>query len=89
MDEQITPFEEVVHTHKAIITIISNEDTPEVRVKVSWEPDLDGKSITEIGYIPAAYDFVQEYMLPAIEQAFMDWESDPMMLADSPSKRIN
>lgn len=86
----ITPtHEEAEHTHKATITLYSNGPADMVSIKVQWEPDIQGVDIKELGYLPAAYQFVEAYMLPAIEEGYMDWEVSPMMMLESPSERKN
>lgn len=48
------------YTHKAVVTIYSTQDSPEVFMEVQWEPTLEGKDIEDQGYIPAAYKFMQQ-----------------------------
>lgn len=85
------PLEQVEapFTHNAIITLSSNGDEDMIQVSVKWEPDIEGKTIEEIGFLPASYQFVQQYMLPAIEQGYTDWAVNPMIKLDPPSNRRN
>lgn len=77
------------YTHKATMTVYSNGQDEDIAIKVSWDPDLDGKSIEEIGYLPSSYQFIQQYILPAIEQAYLDYEINPMLNAEPASGSIN
>jgi hypothetical protein len=79
--------EEPVYTHRAIIIIASNGKEPDVNGCVKWDPDLEGKDIEDLGYLPASFMLVEDYILPALEQAFNDWEAGPLMNAPSPSHR--
>ena len=84
--------EDIAYTHKTILTVYSNADDSMISVRVQCDPFLDGKDIQELGYMPASYLFLQEYLLPAIEQGHKDWESDPMsalLEMSSPSKYEN
>lgn len=78
-----------IHTHKAIMTVYSNADDPTVSVRVEWEPDVTSKVVEDLGYLPASSQFIQQYVLPAIEEAYMANEVEPMLALESPSKRVN
>jgi hypothetical protein len=75
----------VPYTHRATITICSNGPAAEVNITVTFDPDQEGKDLKELGYLPACFELVQEYMLPAIEAAYMDWSADPLLRMESPS----
>lgn len=47
-------------------------DSDELQVEVKWSPEIDGEDVGELGYLPASYSFVQNYILPALEQAFLE-----------------
>lgn len=81
--------EERAHTHKAILTVYSNGDNNMISVKVRWDPPMNEESIQELGYLPAAYGFVEDYLLPAIEEAYLEWEAGPLLHAESPSQWKN
>ena len=81
--------EERVHTHKAVLTVYSNGDSNMISVKVNWDPKMDGDDVKALGYLPAAYGFVEDYLLPAIEEAYLEWEAGPLLNAESPSKWNN
>lgn len=71
-----------VFTHRATMTISSNEAGEDVHVKVVWAPDIDGAAIEALGYMPAAYRFVQQYLVPALEEAYNssgypEWDITP------------
>lgn len=63
-------------THKAVIEVYSTLDSPEVHMEVKWEPTIDGEDIEDQGYIPAAYQFVQQVLLTAevVSDGLMDIE---------------
>lgn len=77
--------EEYEFTHKVTMSVYSNGNVKEVRIKVKWDPDLEGKDIKELGYLPAAFEFIQEHILPAIEEARIKWEFEPLLKLQSPS----
>lgn len=85
----VVPEEERVHTHKAVLTVYSNGSSNMISVKVNWEPRLTGEDVAELGYLPASYGFVEDYLLPAIEEAYLEWEAGPLLHAESPSKWNN
>lgn len=80
---------EAPFTHKVTLTLSSDGPENMIQVKVHWEPDIEGKTIEEIGFLPASYQFMQEYILPAVEQGYMDWLVNPMMNIEPPSGSIN
>lgn len=77
------------YTHKAVMTVTSNGDDNAVAVSIKWDPNIDGVGIQELGYLPASYQMIEQYILPALEEAYLEWELDPMMKLDSPSKYDN
>lgn len=76
-------------THKYIITVSSMDDIPEVVVHSKWSPDTDVEGIKELGYIPQAYVFVMDYLLPALEKAYQESEYADLKTMEAPSGRIN
>lgn len=81
--------EEITYTHKATLTIYSNGPKEMVSVKVEFDPDVEGVSIQELGYLPASYKLMEEYVFPAVEEAKFEWEIKPMLALESPSKYNN
>lgn len=75
-------------THQATLTIFSNEDQPDVWIQIDWEPKLTGGEMRELGYFPASYRFIQENVVPMLEQAFAE-SLDELANADSPSELVN
>lgn len=53
-------------THEVTVTVQSRLDEPGVALEVKWRPLLSDEEIQEMGYVPAAYQFVQ-YLLEAAE----------------------
>lgn len=76
-----------IPTHKAIITIGSTDDVPDVYFTVTWDPPLTGDDIVALGYKPQAVKFVERYILPAIDDALFDAEYSDIIKAESPSTR--
>lgn len=64
--------EDIQYTHKVTVTLMSDGSDPDVAVKVEWSPDISGKDIQELGYMPPCFNFVTKYILPALEEAYMD-----------------
>lgn len=58
--------------HKATLICTSVGDGDEVQVEVRWSPDIDGTGVEELGYLPASFRFLQDYILPALEVALME-----------------
>lgn len=83
MTEQSTP------THVVTVTLSSINDGSNVRVEVKWDPDLEGADIEELGYLPASYQFVQEFILPCLEEAYLRSEFKELFDTPSPSNRMN
>lgn len=81
--------EKVPFTHRAIITICSNGPEPEVNITVAFDPDQEGKTIEQLGYLPACFELVQDYIVPAINRAYMDWAMNPLLQMESPSDYDN
>lgn len=51
-------------THKVVVEVSSVGDSPEVHMEVRWNPADDG-GVEEMGYVPAAFMFVQQCLLAA------------------------
>ena len=49
-------------THKVVITIVSDENKPDVNLQVNWDPLLSDDELKEIGYIPAAYTLAENVL---------------------------
>lgn len=83
--------DELEYTHKVTLTMYSNGNDPnEMWLTMEWEPDLNGKEIEALGYIPPSFDFAQDYILPALEKAESDeWEKEKLTAMPSPSNRRN
>lgn len=74
--------------HRATITISSTDDKPEVEVEVDWEPGFDDMDPRELGYTPAAFAVMQEYIVPVLEKLYLE-SNYAEILSDSPSSRLN
>lgn len=73
-------------THKAIITITSEGNSPSVSVNLDWTPSLDQFDPRELGYTPAAFHFIEKHILPVLERAMIMGSG---ILDDSPSEYLN
>lgn len=60
--------------YTAVIVVSSVGRDGEVSLSVEWNPNLTGKDIEEAGFIPASFKFVQDFIMPALEDAFQDSE---------------
>lgn len=87
--EETVNLEEVSFTHKTVVTVYSNGDSEMVSVKVELEPDMTGEDIEQLGYMPAAYTMLEDYLYPAIQQAKLEWEENPIRNAIPASNSIN
>lgn len=59
-------------TYTATITMESVGDSNDVQVRVSWSPHMTGAQVQELGFLPASFNFVQEFILPALEAAMLE-----------------
>lgn len=75
--------------YKATLTITSHDDSGDVQVEIKWDPDMQGLDIQELGFYPASYQFVEQYVLPALEKAYFRSEYAELLETESPSDRIN
>jgi hypothetical protein len=73
-------------THKATITISSEGPSPSVHVELDWSPELDKFDPRELGYTPAAFQFLEAHILPILERAMIMGSG---ILDDSPSRYDN
>lgn len=67
-------MENFPHTHAAVMTIASSGEDNNVAVEIRWEPELEGTEVEDLGYLPASYKFVQAYVMPMLEEVFMNEE---------------
>ena len=58
--------------HTAVLLCSSIGDSEDVQVEVRWSPDMEGTDVQELGYLPASFRFLQDYILPALENAFTE-----------------
>lgn len=73
-------------THEATLRIFSNEDSPDVWVQIDWEPKMTGSELEALGYFPASYRFIQENVVPMLEEAFAEaLDEDAVEYEPSPS----
>lgn len=56
--------------YKATVIISSIGDSGDVALSVEWSPELTGADLVEAGFIPASFAFVQDFIFPALEEAF-------------------
>ncbi len=73
------------HTHKVVLTLMSNKDDDQVGVSLEWSPPLEGKDIVDLGFIPASFVFTEKHILPMLEEAFMQGEHPDLMEDEPPS----
>jgi hypothetical protein len=81
--------EQLETTYKVVITLSSVGDEGVVSLEVKYEPDTEGKDIMNMGFFPASYNFVERYIVPALQQGIDDWVYTPLMNWDSPSQSRN
>lgn len=91
MSEDFMPYGDTVdehphYTHRATMTVSSDGPNSDVAVQIIFDPDMKGSDIIELGYLPPAYNFIQEYLLPALEAVYMEGEY-PELAGPSPSQR--
>lgn len=72
--------------NKVQVTISSKGKSESVDLKIKWDPDEEVIDIKKLGYYPAAYAFVEKFILPGLEEALIDVElEDAMFGVEEPS----
>lgn len=89
MNNDLVYPEEKSHTHKATLTVCSDGPKGMISLKINWDPEITGSTVEELGYLPAAYQFIQDFIVPAINEAYMEWEVKPMMNLQPASEKRN
>ena len=69
-------------THKVTVVVTSNADDPDVHMDVQWEPLLSAEQVAEMGYIPAAYQFIETVLTTAVWMAQGQAEIETEDLSD-------
>lgn len=67
------------YTHEVVMRIRSVGAAGNTEVMVEWNPDLSGDGYKELGYQPPCHKFVERYILPMLEEAFMQ-ENHPSLM---------
>ena len=58
--------------YTAVLLCSSIGDSEDVQVEIRWSPDMEGTDVQKLGYLPASYRFLQDFILPALETAFTE-----------------
>ena len=58
-------------THKVIITLGSTNDVEDVGVEIKLDPVMQGADYTELGYQPASHKFLEQFILPMLENIYL------------------
>lgn len=72
-------------SHRVTVVVDSYMDSPEVSVEIKWEPELTDAEIAEMGYLPAAYRFVEATLISAV---FMSQGDTEIEQEDIPRDRV-
>lgn len=83
MSESKLPF-----THEATLVFRSNNDDTGVQVEMNWSPLLTGEDYKALGYQPASHTFIERWVLPMLEEAFMH-TNHPELMEDPPTGSVN
>lgn len=67
------------YTHEVVMRIRSDGKEGDSIVEIEWNPDLSGEGYKELGYQPPCHKFVERYVLPMLEEAFMH-ENHPSLM---------
>ena len=49
-------------THQVTVLVQSQLESPEVHMEIKWQPLISDEEIEEMGYVPAAYKFIQSLL---------------------------
>lgn len=72
--------------HNVEVHISSKGDNPSVDIKIKWDPEEEVIDVEKLGYYPAAYLFVEKFILPGLEEALKDVELlDAMFGVEEPT----
>lgn len=77
------------YTHKATLQVFSNGQDNLISVRVFFDPDMEGTDVEKLGYFPAAYQFMGQFIVPAIEEGYLEWAAGPLYQMESPSHYDN
>lgn len=58
--------------HHVVLILSSTGDDPHVDMAITYGPAETGISIKELGYLPASYKMLEQYLVPALEDAYID-----------------
>jgi hypothetical protein len=81
--------EQLETTYKVVITLSSVGDEGVVSLEIRYDPSTEDQDRMKMTFFPAAYKFVDTYIVPALEQGINDWVYTPLMNWDSPSDSRN
>lgn len=77
--------EEVSYVVTMTLTSIGKDE--DVAVQIRMNPDLAGVNIQELGFLPASFKFLETYIMPALNEAYVESEVADLLDAESPSNR--
>ena len=76
-------------THKVVITIGSTNDTEDVGVQIKLDPEMTGADYDTLGYQPAAHKFLEMFVLPMLENIYMQSNFPELFDPDAPDMTVN
>jgi len=76
-------------THKVIVTIGSINDAEDVGVQVSFDPEMTGEEYQKLGYQPASHQFLEQFILPLLENIYMRTTFPELYDEDGPDITVN
>lgn len=76
-------------THKVVLTIGSTSDIDEVGVQIRLDPEMTGADIEALGYQPASHQFLEKFILPMLEQVYMESNFPELFDEDAPDITVN
>lgn len=74
-------------TYTATIIISSTGKNNDVSLSIEWSPELNKQEIDNIGFLPASFQFVEEFIVPALEEAYQ--ASYDFEVEDVESRSVN
>lgn len=76
-------------THKVIITLGSEGRAEDVGVQIVLDPALTGDDIQALGYKPASLEFLDRFILPVLENIYMQVHFPELFDPDAPEPSVN
>lgn len=76
-------------THKVVVTIGSTDDSEDVGVQIKLDPEMTGQEYEALGYQPASHKFLEMFVLPMLENIYMQSNFPELFDPEAPDVTVN